>query len=764
MAYYKEGVILKFVGLSTDTKPTLSTSSVGSKFYETDTKLTYIYSGSAWSVYDLFYGLVFGGKCNVGMTGSLTDIYCADLAGYGNDYFNQKFYVQIIKNANSVGAAPDNELRLITDYVSATGKIVCDPFSAVVQASDEIYVIHSAIASLFSSTSTLAELDVFILTDYDNFDIADADADTERWTPAYITGTEGGSADINTTTAGKLMVAVDPDATPTEARYGVLKKLSIPADYFTIIVDLNVTFGATDSATAKAAGIIISEGTTYNANNFVAVERQKGTAINRIQARATLNGAAQAAANVTLTDTAVALKIERWDNIWRVFYSTVQAPMYDWKILTQYEDPTEYMTGEVCLYFQSYSKGSADAESVIGDFDNYKLYIGAGGGGQYIAGDYDSSHITVNEDGNVFERQEGLKTVEGLNAQLTVPTDSIWDDTNKWWEGNILALLQKIIMYLGAGNAAGNAEITEDTSIPGRLAQDADSVINRIGDLTGRTNDDNFIASLGLDLLPDVVGGDLYTLLWKYLINTAINAPTTKTGLQYLQSIGSNDANNDFASNTVGANADGSVLERLEDILTTYLADGTIGLAAIEALVDGLETDVTAIKAVTDVIPDAGAFTTEFVKTAAIKTETDKIPAFIAGGGIGGAIARKTVTFLNTDADVDLFTVTGTVFIKLVAVCTTNVASAAGCTIGIDAGTVVIIPDTDCTLLAAGEIWHDATPDASVELLSIMKEFIISNGVDIAIDVETAKQVDSGVVEFYCIYSPLSSDGAVVPA
>ena len=38
---------LKFLGLSTDTKPTGSLRP-GTEFYETDTGKTYVYTGSAW--------------------------------------------------------------------------------------------------------------------------------------------------------------------------------------------------------------------------------------------------------------------------------------------------------------------------------------------------------------------------------------------------------------------------------------------------------------------------------------------------------------------------------------------------------------------------------------------------------------------------------------------------------------------------------------------------------------------------------------------
>ena len=47
MALQQIGVAF-FSGLSSDTKPTLTTSNAGATFYETDTKKTYTYSGTAW--------------------------------------------------------------------------------------------------------------------------------------------------------------------------------------------------------------------------------------------------------------------------------------------------------------------------------------------------------------------------------------------------------------------------------------------------------------------------------------------------------------------------------------------------------------------------------------------------------------------------------------------------------------------------------------------------------------------------------------------
>jgi hypothetical protein len=44
------GSIKKYTGLSGDTKPTLTVREAGSEFYETNTRKTYIWSGTAWGL------------------------------------------------------------------------------------------------------------------------------------------------------------------------------------------------------------------------------------------------------------------------------------------------------------------------------------------------------------------------------------------------------------------------------------------------------------------------------------------------------------------------------------------------------------------------------------------------------------------------------------------------------------------------------------------------------------------------------------------
>lgn len=104
------------------------------------------------------YGLAIPGTCNSGMTASTVTLVAGELAGYGNDYFNTHWYIQIIKNANSVGNAPESEIRAITDYASASGTFTCDAFSTNVQEKDEFYVLHSSIMLILSKLVTGAGL------------------------------------------------------------------------------------------------------------------------------------------------------------------------------------------------------------------------------------------------------------------------------------------------------------------------------------------------------------------------------------------------------------------------------------------------------------------------------------------------------------------------------------------------------------------------------------------------------------------------------
>lgn len=133
----------------------------------------------------------------------------------------------------------------------------------------------------------------------------------------------------------------------------------------------------------------------------------------------------------------------------------------------------------------------------------------------------------------------------------------------------------------------------------------------------------------------------------------------------------------------------------------------------------------------------------------------------------GTVLTRATLTFANTGAGfVPVFTVTGDLIVRVMTVCATTVTSAAGANIelGVNIGghTADMIAATLSTLLAAREIWHDATPDSEIEALGVWAQFIVADGNDVGLTLSA--QVDTGAIEFYCFWVPLSAGASLVAA
>jgi len=144
-----------------------------------------------------------------------------------------------------------------------------------------------------------------------------------------------------------------------------------------------------------------------------------------------------------------------------------------------------------------------------------------------------------------------------------------------------------------------------------------------------------------------------------------------------------------------------------------------------------------------------------------------------------GFITKRSVTFAGATTDAwgndggaldggVLFTVTGLIKCKLIAVCKTS-CTGAGSTdeVGITGATAIFMPTTTMTSLDAGHIWlNNATPasyfivgeqEAAADNLPIY----VLNGNDIILTTKTA-DTEAGVVDFYLIWSPLSDDASVV--
>jgi hypothetical protein len=140
---------------------------------------------------------------------------------------------------------------------------------------------------------------------------------------------------------------------------------------------------------------------------------------------------------------------------------------------------------------------------------------------------------------------------------------------------------------------------------------------------------------------------------------------------------------------------------------------------------------------------------------------------------------KRTITFAGgtTDAwgddggaldDSAIFTVTGLVFAKLVAVCTTNLTGdTATIEVGITGATAIFMPTETATQIDAGQIWLNDAGNATYAIVGEeqaaadnMPEYLL-NGNDIILTVKTAN-VTAGVLDFYCLWRPVSDDGAVV--
>jgi len=69
----------------------------------------------------------------------------------------------------------------------------------------------------------------------------------------------------------------------------------------------------------------------------------------------------------------------------------------------------------------------------------------------------------------------------------------------------------------------------------------------------------------------------------------------------------------------------------------------------------------------------------------------------------------------------------------------------------------------NATGLDAGEIWHDNSPDAGVEAVSVMDEIIVANGADLILT-QGSTDMTAGAVRFLLAWYPVSYNGLVVPS
>lgn len=132
-----------------------------------------------------------------------------------------------------------------------------------------------------------------------------------------------------------------------------------------------------------------------------------------------------------------------------------------------------------------------------------------------------------------------------------------------------------------------------------------------------------------------------------------------------------------------------------------------------------------------------------------------------------GLITSKSITYAagttGAEGATTLFTVTGVVIVTVFAHCTSDLTGAnATIEVGISGNTAAVIAQTTATTIDSGEIWDDASP-ATIEALANNSEKIVAGGTDIIQTIATAA-ITGGVLTYYCLWTPVSSDGNVVAA
>lgn len=315
---------------------------------------------------------ILQGTCDSEMTASTTAIVSDDLAGFGDNYFNNHYYLTIIKNTSSAGTTPENEARLITDYGSNAGAFTVDAFSANVEASDVFLILHE------TQMLTLAggeRLDGVIPVDRDRFDVGDAVARTLRWWADWISiGTTDSTASI---AGGKLNLDITAvDALPAE--YGVRRLQTFKgrnwyhqADFAVIVTNPNANF--------VWAGLSVSAGAAWDANNYVRIYKRQDNVIptEDITVEYKLAGGAVVTTSIlATTQDTMAFKIERIGDIWRCYYSLAIGSNHHWWVLAQeIEDPTDAMTDTVSAYISVYNPKDALTQQITATADDWEYFI-----------------------------------------------------------------------------------------------------------------------------------------------------------------------------------------------------------------------------------------------------------------------------------------------------------------------------------------------------------------------------------------------------
>ena len=115
-----------------------------------------------------------------------------------------------------------------------------------------------------------------------------------------------------------------------------------------------------------------------------------------------------------------------------------------------------------------------------------------------------------------------------------------------------------------------------------------------------------------------------------------------------------------------------------------------------------------------------------------------------------------------------IFTVTGDMLLQVFGICDVALESGgvAKIELGVSGDTAAFVAQATATALIANEVWIDATPTLTKEILdpaAIPRIWIVANGQDVILTVSAA-DLTAGDIDFYALWRPLSADANVVAA
>lgn len=128
-----------------------------------------------------------------------------------------------------------------------------------------------------------------------------------------------------------------------------------------------------------------------------------------------------------------------------------------------------------------------------------------------------------------------------------------------------------------------------------------------------------------------------------------------------------------------------------------------------------------------------------------------------------GLTANKSITYVagTTGAvgTTTLFTVTGTVALNVFALCTTDLAGSGTIEVGTATSTASLCDQQSATAIDNHELWNNAVIAAGGQ---VSGGFHVIN--EDVIQTIATNTVSGGILNYYCLWTPLSSDGNVVAA